>query len=204
MLLLVVTRTKQILVKGRVLNPITGVGFENAEIRLLKSGTGITNVGFENTGSYFTDANGYFEISEKEKGSRWLRAVQEGYAIGWQQSDGFDDDGQLQVTKGEEMNVEYHVVPYGELVYHFKNVNCFNAFDSIQFYYQGSEIGYDDWDIGLKTTLTGCIDLEDEPIQFPACKRYYKYKVYRNGTETTFFDTINIQASTITNYDIFY
>lgn len=56
---------KNITVQGRVLNPVTGEGIANVEIRLLKETTGSPG----NSGSLkavevvYSDANGYYELN---------------------------------------------------------------------------------------------------------------------------------------------
>jgi hypothetical protein len=52
-------------VKGKVLNPVTGLGIENARVILQKAGGGLP-AGLETVEFVYTDASGNFEISAKK------------------------------------------------------------------------------------------------------------------------------------------
>ena len=81
---------KNITVKGRVLNPITGQGIEGVTLELLKGTLGLP-AELKSVKEVTTDANGNFEISKLSMRGLSLGVGNLGdrYAIGWYQ------DGQI-------------------------------------------------------------------------------------------------------------
>ncbi len=196
---------KNITVKGRVLNPITGEAHEGIEIRLLRNRNLEYNGGYKTIKSTTTDENGYFELNAGRMGPIWLSTnivnYQELYSLGW------DYKGQyysmLKVDKGKVMHVDYHLVPYGELQINIKNTSCFDQNDKLSIFRTHSISGFYD-NVPNPAIYTGCIDQQGNLNQAPM--GWYKYNgtVTKNGVETTIRDSIFLDAGTTKIWNIYY
>lgn len=174
---------KNVTIKGKVLNPITGEGIPNVEVELLKTTAGLPG-GNKGVKSTYTDANGNFEISKGGLGSYWLACRVSGdyYEIGWIENgiNVTSSTGNLNVKKGKTMHVDFHAVPYGEYQIKIKNINCQGVNDTIiinRTNYVGSFLGKD-W------ILTGCTDYTTDKSKVPMGDIFTKYTVIRNGVST--------------------
>jgi hypothetical protein len=198
---------KNVTVKGKVVNPVTGMGIEGIEIQLQRGTLGLPG-GNKSVKNTFTDANGDFEISKLGLSSYTLRA-QTGvdlYDIGWFENgeDVTGTGGMLNVKRGKTMHVEYRAVPYGTLNLKVKNTNCFNSLDKIEIYYDGAEVDSKQYIIGKLTELTGCIDITDSPIQSSIGKKYFHWISTKNSIQTTVYDTFYVQPNQNTEIQVFY
>lgn len=198
---------KNVTIKGKVLNPITGEGIPNVEVELLKTTAGLPG-GNKGVKSTYTDANGNFEISKSGLGSYWLACRVSGdyYEIGWIENgiNVTSSTGNLNVKKGKTMHVDFHAVTYGKLQRHIKNINCTSENDQIKIYYDGAEYNDNLYSIGLLTTLDGCIDITTTPLKISSGNKYFHWEVTKNGVTNTYYDTVFVQDTGITTLDIFY
>ncbi len=191
-------------VKGKVLNPITGQGIENVRVILQKSGSGIPS-GLKTVEAVYTDAGGNFDISARTLKGLTASVVLDGneyYSIGWKK------DGEvysiLSPKKGKVTNADFHAVPFGKIKTTIKNNACFNSSDEIKLYYDGAFFASYGFSIGLLTTLNGCIDIVDPPLKMTSDYHYFHWAVTKNGLTNTYYDTIFVNASGVTNLNIFY
>ncbi len=197
---------KNVTVTGRVVNPITGQGFEGLEVQLQKTKNSLPG-GYTSVKEVYTDSKGYFEINHLAGANSYHVMVQttaDQYRLGWLIDGNYQQNSQLGVTKGKKMNVDYHAVAYGNLIIHLKNENCLGPNDTLRLFLDGSTIGSDDVQIGLLTELYGCIDIVDQPVKFPMGERYYHWEIIRNGDTTVVYDTVFIEPNETTTFEIFY
>jgi hypothetical protein len=198
---------KNVTIKGRVLNPITGEGIPNVELELLR-GTGGLPGGYKSVKSTKTDASGNFEISKGGLSTYSLacRVSSDYYQIGWIK-DGVNvtqATGNLNIKKGKTMHVDYHAVPYGELSLNIKNENCTSSNDLLKLYFDGGLYDGYTFNSGLITTLSGCIDIPGTPVKSTIGKKYFHWEVTKNGITNTVYDTIFVEPIGITTLNIFY
>ena len=189
---------RNITVKGRVLNPITGEGYEGATIELIKSENLQYNGGYKEVKHTLSDANGNFEISATRLGPVWIQAQTGGYKLGW------DYEGHyysmLKVDKGKVMHVDYHLVPYGEYRIKINNINCQGANDTliINKTNQANSFLDVDW------VLTGCDGYTTSWDKVPMGTIHTKYTVIRNGISNSFVEDFEVlpnqQNEQIINY----
>lgn len=198
---------KNITIKGRVLNPITGEGIPNVEIWLQKSTIGLPG-GLKTVKTATTDASGNYELNKYSLSAHSAVCALSGdyYPIGWRDSNTGEKMGSptLNVKKGKTMHVDFHAVPYGKLQRHIKNINCTSENDQIKIYYDGAEYNDNLYSIGLLTTLDGCIDITTTPLKISSGNKYFHWEVTKNGVSNTYYDTIFVQDTGITTLDIFY
>jgi hypothetical protein len=199
---------KNITVKGRVLNPITGEGYAGAIITLKKPSVSLkyNGPGDKPFKEVKTDENGYFEISAMRL-STHITAVcgyggyQEYYTLGW--SDNGKYTYSLVLDKGKTMHVDYHLVPYGGIQLIINNVNCHGITDHFILYAEGTQ--YDSKLIGKMIDESGCYYYNPNSFsKVPMGARYYRYEVTRDGVTTVFRDTVFIGKNEQKIYEINY
>ncbi|MDR0802902.1 carboxypeptidase-like regulatory domain-containing protein [Fluviicola sp.] len=142
---------KNITMKGRVLNPITGEGIEGAEIRMFKPIWWAYDGGDKVIKATTSGADGSFEISKLSLSAESIQCNTSPagayYGMGWTQNNGASFIGagaDLAVKKGKTVHADYYAVPYGNLKFAPKNITCFNQFDTlfVNIKYQISNIKY--------------------------------------------------------------
>ena len=194
---------KNITVKGRVLNPITGVGISGVEIKLLRSQNLQYNGGYKAIKKVVSDENGNYEINATRLGPIYLIPGE----IGQNYSLGFSYEGQYysmkKVDKGKVMHIDYHLVPYGKLQINIKNTNCFDQNDQLRIFRSHSIPGFYD-NVPNPAIYTGCVDQQGNLNQAPM--GWYKYNgtITKNGVETTIRDSIYLDAETTRIWNIYY
>lgn len=195
---------KNITVKGRVLNPVTGEGIPNIQIQIVREGGGIPG-GYKEVKSTVTDSKGNFEISKLGLFQNYyIQAQTPLYPIGWKEDGQPKGDFRAKISKHHVVEMDYHTVPYGNQQIHVKNINCLGPTDTLRLYLDGSQIGFDDAQIGLLTELTGCIDITDSPVKLPIGERYYHWEVIKGGNSQIFYDTITLIEGQNVTLNIFY
>jgi hypothetical protein len=200
---------KNVTIKGRVLNPITGEGIPNIEIWLQKPTNGLPG-GLKTIKKATTDENGNYEIDKFSLSANSaicaLPASGEYYPIGWKNSETGENMGSptLNIKKGKTMHVDYHAVPYGELSLNIKNENCTSSNDLLKLYFDGGLYDGYTFNSGLITTLSGCIDIPGTPVKSTTGKKYFHWEVTKNGITNTVYDTIFVEPIGITTLNIFY
>ncbi|MDX1651105.1 MAG: hypothetical protein R3277_01350 [Brumimicrobium sp.] len=198
---------RNITVKGKVINPITGTRYPDLKVQLVKSQSLSLPGGFKEIKHTFTDENGEFELNATRLGKIWVQ-VQSGsdlYVIGWYQDGEYiSDNFRTTAQKRKTMEADFHVVPYGEMILHIKNQNCQGPNDTLELYLDGSFITYTNQQ-GLLTTLTGCADAMGNPQKFPMGERYYHWVVKRDGfPDEIVYDTVFVQPNQETILEVFY
>ncbi len=187
---------KNIYVEGRVVNPETGEGISNITLDLRKQvasfGSGQTS---KTVRSVITNQNGDFVIAHN--GSLFNNYIVhmsdsngKGYHVkGWKDNNGNSiGNYNLDVNKGDVMNVTYELVPYANIRYNFENVNCFDQTDTMFIFLQDCYGTYLDhaW------YHYGCANYIGSYDKVPMGVTHYTYTVIRNGTLNTYNDTIKL------------
>jgi hypothetical protein len=179
---------KNVTVKGKVVNPVTGQGIEGIEIQLQRETWGLPG-GNKAIKSTFTDANGDFEISKLGLRTYTLRA-QTGvnfYNIGWFENgeNVTSTGGMLNVKRGKIMHVEYRAVEFGNYNIIVNNINCLGPSDTIIIKRQNEVKSF----LEIDWILTGCTGYTSASSQVPMGNIYTTYTVIRNGLSQTFNQT---------------
>jgi hypothetical protein len=196
---------KNVTIKGRVLNPITGEGIPNVELELLR-GTGGLPGGYKSVKSTKTDASGNFEISKGGLSTYSLacRVSSDYYQIGWIK-DGVNvtqAPGNLNIKKGKTMHVDYHAVPYGEILTSIENINCQGSGDTLIFKreYISSTGVY----VFQPIIKTGCFLNIGAFSKVPSGWYNIEWTVIRSGISETFNHNLLVPANGQASYHIQY
>ena len=200
---------KNIYVEGRVVNPVTGEGIPNITLDLRKQvpDPGGSGSDSKTVKTVLSDQNGYFTIAHN--GSLFNSYIIHmsnsngiGYHVaGWKDASGTSIGGyNLEVDKGQYMNVRYELVPYAEFKVDAYNVNCFDQTDTMLLYKQ-NQIG----------------SLQEGPWIYPGCnsflggynkvpmgKIYFSWHVIRNGITNIYSDTIYLDEGEQETFTINY
>ena len=197
--LLVLTTTsctkfgKNVTLKGRVMNPVTGEGISGAEVKLYKL-VGFYDAKHKAIQSATTDASGYFELNKYTWSSPTARCEPKDdlYKLGWTKDGGqtFIDNFELTVKKGKTINADFYAVPYGKITINIKNTFCINSFDNVRLYFDGGPYDSRTFNPGLMTSLDGCIDIPGSPVKSSIGYKYFHWEVTKNSVTTTYYDTV--------------
>ncbi len=197
---------KNVTVTGRVVNPLTGQGFEGLEVQLQKTKNSLPG-GYTSVKEVYTDSEGYFEINHLAGANSYHVMVQttaDQYRLGWLIDGNYQQNSQLGITKGKKMNVDYHAVPYGKLILNIENVNCEGLTDTMVFRAKGQfDEDYTNWSA---LERIGCYSYTSPPpyTNFPMGYRYYEMKVTRPSGITFVYDTVFIPETGVAQIDLFY
>ena len=191
---------KNITVKGRVLNPITGVGISGVEIKLLRSQNLQYNGGYKAIKKVVSDENGNYEINATRLGPIYLIPGE----IGQNYSLGFNYEGNYysmkKVDKGKVMHIDYHLVPYGEYRIKINNINCQGTNDTLIINQTNQTNSF----LGVDWVLTGCDGYTTSWDKVPMGTIHTKYTVIRNGISNSFVEDFKVlpnqQNEQIINY----
>jgi hypothetical protein len=170
-------------VKGKVLNPVTGLGIENARVILQKAGGGLP-AGLETVAFVYTDASGNFEISAKKLKSLTASVILDGndyYSIGWKENG--NDYSFLSPKKGEITEADFWAVPYGQMKIAIHNVNCQGENDELILEVI-SPVPYTA--IVSPVSRYGCYSHPGTPIKVPMGNYQITWKVIRGNIEEVF------------------
>ena len=196
---------KNVTLKGRVLNPVTGEGIEGAEVKLYKIVGGYDSK-YRAIQSATTDASGNFELDKYTWSKPIARCeIDELYKLGWTKDGGqtFVDNFELEVKKGKVTNADFYAVPYGNLILDIQNVNCGGSGDVM--YFRKKWLGYTDFEGSDSTARTGCYSYTSpSAFQIPMGTYVYETKVIRSGITTYVYDTIVVPETGIATIDIDY
>lgn len=198
---------KNITIKGRVVNPITGEGIEGAEIWLQKTAGGYDG-GYKTVKKAISGIDGVFELSKL--GLAGYSAVcgkfsGDYYELGWTQDDGetYTGNFKLSVKKGKTMYADYYAVPYGNLILNIQNVNCGGLGDTM--YFREKWLGYGDFEGSYSTPRTGCYSYTSpSPFQVPMGTYVYEMKIIRSGITTYVYDTVVVPKTGVTTINMDY
>lgn len=197
---------KNITVQGRVLNPVTGEGIANVEIRLLKETTGSPG----NSGSLkavevvYSDANGYYELNH----TSWFTRIVACYPdeniyknLGWAENGVFLDTYYEKVNLGKITSLDYWAVPYGTLVLQVENINCEGASDEMRFRFKSQfDDDYQYWSPAYSGCYLNTFNSQKTPMGF----LYFETEVTRPSGTSYIYDTVFIGATGITTAVIEY
>ncbi len=195
---LVVSCGKNRTVKGRVYNPVNGNGISGIEVQVRK---GKSCLSYDGCGSKLlesttTDANGYYSMEYKDKGSQYLlfkHDIDAYYRINSNIPgiSGNQEYDLLLVTKGYE---QYSVI----------NTNCFDSNDQLtitQRYHKSLP------DLNLLTGLEvylGCINQTYSNSYVPMGWYVWKGTVTKNNITTPFSDSIYVPEGGSVQWNIEY
>jgi 5-hydroxyisourate hydrolase-like protein (transthyretin family) len=173
---------KNMTIKGRVLNPITGEGISNVPVVMYRSTLDYPS-GRKKVKETTTDSEGYFEISKGSLSKCYLTCntteVGDYYPIGWEKKDDVPlfDAFTISVKKGKTMRADYYAIPYGDYKIVVNNINCQGTDDTIiikRTNQAGSFLPVD-W------VLIGCSGYNSSFSKAPMGTVYTHYTVIRNG-----------------------
>lgn len=194
---------RNITVKGKVLNPLTGTTYEDIKVQLVRIKNLQLPGGFTEIKHTHTDANGEFELNATRLGDVWVQA-QSGsdlYVLGWHQ-DGEYISSNFRTTaqKRKTMEVEYHLVPYGEYQIIVNNINCGGVNDTIIINRQN----YTQTFLGNDWIITGCDGAFTSWTKMPMGNIYTHWTVIRNGVSQSFSDTVFLDEGQQLTYELNY
>ncbi len=196
---------KNVTIKGRVLNPITGEGIEGAEIWLQKTTLGLPG-GLKTVKKVTSSADGSFELNKFGLvGYSAICVVGDRYRLGWTQDGGasFTGNFTLDVKKGKVMHADYYAVPYGNLQINLKNLACFDTNDELSIYRTHSIFNFYDH-VPNPAIYMGCVDQTGNMNKAPM--GWYKYSgtVTKNGMILTIKDSIYLNEDETKVWNINY
>lgn len=183
-------------VKGKVINPTTGVGIANVKIELQKKTTFEFATGFKAVETVYTDNNGEFEIRHLGGLKQYYircQYTQDYYPIGWYVDSEKQTSDFIRIKKGKTFYAEYQMLPYGYYQLKLKNANCYDEFDEFEFrmypYFDENYYG-----ISLKQIM-GCYENIFIESKIPACEWKVIWSVKRNGQNESHNETFNISEN---------
>jgi hypothetical protein len=196
---------KNVTLKGRVLNPVTGEGIPGAEVKLLKIAGGYDS-NYKTIKSATTDATGNFELDKYT----WTKPVArcevgELYKLGWTKDGGqtFIDNFELEVKKGKVTNADFYAVPYGNLQININNTACFDSNDELKIIRTHSIAGFYD-NVPNPAVYIGCVNQTGNMNKAPM--GWYKYSgtVTKNGIAIPKKDSTYLSEGETKVWDISY
>ena len=200
---------KNIYVEGRVVNPVTGEGIPNITLDLRKKvpDPGGSGSDSKTVKTVLSDQNGYFTIAHN--GSLFNSYIIHmsnsngiGYHVaGWKDASGTSIGGyNLEVDKGQYMNVRYELVPYAEFKVDAYNVNCFDQTDTMLLYKQNQIASLQEG----PRIYPGCNSFLGGYNKVPMGKIYFSWHVIRNGITNIYSDTIYLDEGEQETFTINY
>ena len=199
-IIVLISCSRKVTLKGRVLNPVTNQGIEGFTIAV-SADTWELPGGAKLVGETTSDANGDFVLEFKKSGY-YFSVYKEGYySIGWYQN-GEILPGQLSVGNGKNMKADFYAVPYGKLQINIKNMSCFDSSDMI--YFDGESDDSWTFNHGLLYEKHGCIDVMDSKVQSTMGYKYFRWVSIKNNITTTYYDTVFVNEGLTTIVNVFY
>lgn len=189
-----------IYIEGRVYNPVTGEGYANVEVMLVKSQASLPG-GFTGVKTVNTDAEGYYQLKHTGVVSYWAQVnvdTYKYYKLGWTNNNyGGAGQHKISIEKGKNMYADYEMVPKSKLRFEITNVNCQGPSDNFKLFFWGTEVGYQNDYIGaVSMEGNGCYESDDNSFaDVPMGDRYYKIEITKNGQINSYFDTITLQEN---------
>jgi hypothetical protein len=194
---------KNVYVDGYVRNAITGEPVPNVSLTIYrgqidwKDPLGIDSKTLKTT---TTDANGYYKLEYlstlfNQVHIRIGGGVEGGYIV-VQGGDGI-------IKKGKKNHKDYGIVPYGQLHWHIKNTNCEGITDTmwykIKYQYNSDYLNL--WSF----PYIGCTDISGNGTDKVEMGNHIIYmKISRPSGIIYKYDTVFVNESGITNFDLFY
>jgi hypothetical protein len=197
---------KNLTVKRKVVNPLTGEPFPGVKAELLVSGTLQLPGGGKEIKSTVTDENGNFELNKfsfKADKVRLGDAHGDYFTIGWYKDGEYISDGNtLPIKKGKKLNVDLHLVPYGEIKTSLHNVNCGGPEDTLIF--KRSYMVSPTDNVFLPFTFTGCFNNDGAFAKVPNGNYKLEWIVIRSGISNTFSHMLFVPENGQAFYNIDY
>jgi hypothetical protein len=187
---------ENILVNGKVINPVTAKGIANVKIELQKKTTFEYATGFKAVKTVYTDNDGNFEIRHLGSLKQYYIRCQYTevyYPIGWFVDGEKKISDFIKINKGKDFYAEYKMLPYGNYKYSINNVNCFNETDTlhVNMYHEFIE-NYQNYNNPMN--YLGCFSYFGESfLKVPMGKYYYTGEVIKNGIKTPFYTEIYVE-----------
>ena len=190
---------KNVTIKGKVLNPVTGLGIEGAEVKVLKTAGGF-NGGFKAIKTVKSNSDGSFEISKLSLEHCYVVCHTpldvDYHQIGWEikTSVPLYDAFTISVKKGKTMHADYYAVAYGNIKKSIKNTSCFDQNDIlvINRKYQLSNLTNS---YTGSSTYNGCFEfIGNVYSQYPMGWHYMSGYYTKNNITTNFSDSIYIDS----------
>ena len=202
-IIVLISCSRKVTLKGRVLNPVTNQGIEGFTIAV-SADTWELPGGAKLVGETTSDANGDFVLEFKKSGY-YFSVYKEGYySIGWYQN-GEILPGQLSVGNGKNMKADFYAVPYGKLMGHIKNVNCESQNDTMWFKmkYEYGDDFLPGW--SFATPRIGCVDFStNNPDKKEMGNHIVMIKIKKPSGTIIRYDTVFVNKDGITYYELFY
>jgi hypothetical protein len=195
---------KNVTIKGRVMNPITGAGIPDAEVKLLKSNIGLPG-GDKKIKSVFSDSNGDFELNKLTFSGHKATCFTNGlYDLGWTKDNGatFTGNFTLEVKKGKVMHADYYAVPYGQIKISLHNINCQGITDTL--IYKRTYISYTGVSVFQPFVLTGCYDNSGAFTEVPSGDYKIEWTVIRGGISNDYSYILTVPGNGQASYNIDY
>jgi hypothetical protein len=202
---------KNVIIKGRAYNPVTGEGLAGVTFSLQKGTYWGWNGGYTTFKTATSDENGNFELGALSLSVEQI-TVGPGsmgglnlYPIGWVNPETGKQIGgtyTMRIEKGKT-HADFQAVPYGYLKLSIHNVNCQGGGDSMRFRFQ--TIGKSDFEF-WSNYRTGCYMYDDpgEGTKVPMGWRYCQWEVTRNGLINYYNDSIFVPNNNSTTFTINY
>ena len=199
---------KNMTVKGRVLNPVTGEGIPNAPLLMYRSTLDYPS-GKKKVKETTTDSEGYFEISKASLSKCYLTChvteVGDYYPIGWEKKDDVPlfDAFTISVKKGKTMHADYYAIPYGQLHWNIKNVNCEGSNDTMWYKMKHQ---YDDNFLSIwSSPFVGCVNITGNGSDKMKMGNHIIYmKISRPSGTVYKYDTVFVNENGVTTFELLY
>ncbi|MCC6701508.1 MAG: hypothetical protein IT221_08290 [Fluviicola sp.] len=191
--------------KGRVMNPITGEGIPDVEMKLLKSTLGLPG-GKKSVKETTSNSDGFFEISKSGLNVYYLQCNTSAdyYELGW-----FENGQQIstaatdyKLKMGKTLHADFYAVPYGELKISLHNVNCQGSNDSL--IYKRNYTSFNGISVFQPFTFTGCYDNDGAYAKVPSGSYSIEWTVIRNGVSNSFSNILNVPGNGQAEFNIDY
>jgi len=189
---------KNITVKGRVYDPISGEGIKNIEI-LINNEQGKVK-------SAKSDANGEFEVSKL--GGKQDYTVESQfddsyfYKLAWSKKGKLDYSPEVLMTKGKTNHIDLLLIPYGNIIWNVKNVNCEDSTDNM--YYQIKYQYNSDFQSSYEWREFGCSDYSKEKVKMLTGKYIVKMEISRPSGNSILYDTFYVSKDVVNTYNMEY
>ncbi|HRO76469.1 MAG TPA: hypothetical protein PLP27_10010 [Crocinitomicaceae bacterium] len=190
---------KNITVKGRVINPITNEPISGITVFMHQSWKSKT------IKKMVTGQDGEFELSATHLGYVWAGTdyanYQDYYDLGWDYQNKYYSE--IKVEKGKIMNVDYHLVTYGQLHWHIKNINCEGTTDTLWYKIKHQ---YDNDFLNIWSfPIVGCADIVGNGSDKEKMGNHIIYMKIKRPSGTIYkYDTVFVQKEGVTNFELFY
>ncbi|MDD2984147.1 MAG: carboxypeptidase-like regulatory domain-containing protein [Crocinitomicaceae bacterium] len=189
-------------VQGRVVNPITGEGIEGVKLSIVKSSGGLP-AGEKTITSTFTGSDGSYSLSIKSMKAVYLQINTFGkyHPIGWYEN-GKYAGGNHYALKKKKMLVDFHAVPYGEILTSIHNINCQGPTDTLVF--KREYISYSGMSVFEPFELTGCYNNAGTFAKVPSGNYRLEWIVIRGGQENVYSHVLFVPPNGQASYNIDY